>query len=661
MKNRYLKILFVLLVFCSCTEDDSPFNGTDNYIRSFKLEKNNLTYIAKIVDNKLKLTIPENVSLKGAKVSFELSELSTIFPEPNAITDWSDNVSFLVSSYNKLERKYIVEIEKSGVVSNGDVKLLTNKDVENFQKSGVTKIIGNLIIGGIDSLKPLLALTEVTKDIVINDSLKSDSLTQLSNIQKVGNIYIGTYEKTFSPKKNVKLYFENLTQIGNLVINSAKTKSLHIPKLKTAFNLFVNSDSIETISLNSLEEIYGEMHIKSVSNGSVKSSNKELKELNFENLLKVHGSILINKLDSVKHVNFSKLNSVGNDFKIEYLKGLKSINCNVLNEVSGELKFYQLDNLKTIELPELIAVGGFSSEGSYSKSVLNNINLSKLLRVESKFMIKRANLKSLVLPELTSVSSKFELNSIDSLVKLNINKLNTCKEFEISSTKILSDIDLSKISNLENVNVVSAYMLENLTLPKVLKNISLNGGSYAMKFPNISGLDTVSSEFSVTNYKLEKILIPSVKKIGIYSQTYAQNQKELILSEVQEIEEFELSLTSLTTLKAPKLKKVKILNFSNLWNLETCQLFQLSTIEEKFVFKGASGSWGASNCKVSNLNDFSALTSVGAVEIKYCGNLNDFSGLKNSINSISEDNWNVQGCMYNPSLQDMKDGNYVGK
>ena len=45
MKNKIIIALFTLIIsFCSCSKDDMPFEGKDNYISLFQLKVDGLVY-----------------------------------------------------------------------------------------------------------------------------------------------------------------------------------------------------------------------------------------------------------------------------------------------------------------------------------------------------------------------------------------------------------------------------------------------------------------------------------------------------------------------------------------------------------------------------------------------------------------------------------------
>lgn len=91
--------LALLCTACSEEKTELPW-GSDNYIVSFSLTTGADTYPAVIRDGRITVSIPYNVSLEGAQVSYELCEHASIYPDPATVADWNQEWQFLVSSYD---------------------------------------------------------------------------------------------------------------------------------------------------------------------------------------------------------------------------------------------------------------------------------------------------------------------------------------------------------------------------------------------------------------------------------------------------------------------------------------------------------------------------------------------------------------------------------
>ena len=71
--------LALLCTACSEEKTELPW-GSDNYIVSFSLTTGADTYPAVIRDGRITVSIPYNVSLEDAQVSYELCEHASIYP-----------------------------------------------------------------------------------------------------------------------------------------------------------------------------------------------------------------------------------------------------------------------------------------------------------------------------------------------------------------------------------------------------------------------------------------------------------------------------------------------------------------------------------------------------------------------------------------------------
>ena len=81
-------------------------------------------------------------------------------------------------------------------------------------------------------------------------------------------------------------------------------------------------------------------------------------------------------------------------------------------------------------------------------------------------------------------------------------------------------------------------------------------------------------------------------------------------------------------------------------------------LRSRLLISGGS-SYNKGRIPITNLDFLNSLKVAGAVKIEYCGNLTDFSGLKNILASISGENWSVKECAYNPTYEDMVAGRYI--
>ena len=62
---------------------------------------------------------------------------------------------------------------------------------------------------------------------------------------------------------------------------------------------------------------------------------------------------------------------------------------------------------------------------------------------------------------------------------------------------------------------------------------------------------------------------------------------------------------------------------------------------------------------MTNLNGLSALEKVKSVAFTHLKAFNDYSFLKNAVANGSLSKLNIRGSLYQPSLDDLKNGNFI--
>ena len=145
--------LALLCTACSEEKTELPW-GSDNYIVSFSLTTGADTYPAVIRDGRITVSIPYNVSLEGAQVSYELCEHASIYPDPATVADWNQEWQFLVSSYdNQNDRTYLYTVERTDIATDGSLTLRTQAEVDAFARSGINTVEGNLTISRVGGIQ----------------------------------------------------------------------------------------------------------------------------------------------------------------------------------------------------------------------------------------------------------------------------------------------------------------------------------------------------------------------------------------------------------------------------------------------------------------------------------------------------------------------------
>jgi len=665
MKNKFIIFMTLILslsVFnISCSDENEDFVGQDNYINKLSLEKDGIVYKAQIKGDSILITTPSNIDLVDANISsFAISENASIIPEPSTITEWSDDIVFKVNSYNNDIRTYVLKIQKTGVIENSNVTLLTQNDVNEFAKKGITIISGSLTIGdnnvSADSIRDLSILSQLSYiygDLSINKNVKLNNLSGLENIISAGNIYIGSKNNTITTTDSLDISFDKLTKCGELIVNSSSIKSISLPKLSSVLELYIYSQNILSLNIPKLSNVIRDITITSNNN-----SNTQLKAIYFNELKEIGGSLDISYLDEVDTINMPLLKTIGNALTMTSVLNIKTLSLPSLQLVKGNVSFNKNLDITNLELTELTEVGSFYWDGSYSNFKLSNINLNKLIRVNGDFKIDHSLITEINLPAINYIKGQLQIknSSIKSIVLANNCECSSIYLYGGSST-LAQELDFSTLKSLESLEIINFYSLTKLNLPKTINSLTLNGGTYASSFPEISGLEEVSGKLGITNYRLPLLNITNIKKIGSFSMNSDKNMTDFTFQDLEEIGNLTVGSYLLINFSAPKLKKAKNLKFSNIWALKNIDIPLLTEISEKFTI--TCSSYNASKMLIENLDAFTSLTFINSLDIENCANLVDFSGIKNAIGNISEADWKVVNCAYTPTYKDVKAGKFV--
>ena len=242
-------------------------------------------------------------------------------------------------------------LQAQGVYTSGNLTI-TADDKEPSNVTAITRITGNLTIGGTIATFPDFADLEVVEGNIIIRSLITSSLTELNNIfpalKNVGGaIEIGG-DNFFIGNRNVVTIsgFSSLTRIeGNLLLgNNPALTTLsgfdaltHIGGIQIIMNeLFANIPSFDALT-----RIEGTLFIE---------ENNSLTTLpSFSALTHIEGDLSIQRLILTSISGFAALDSVGNDFSISYNSALTNLSgFAALNSVGNDFWIFANTALTTL-------------------------------------------------------------------------------------------------------------------------------------------------------------------------------------------------------------------------------------------------------------------------------------------------------------------------
>ena len=183
-------------------------------------------------------------------------------------------------------------------------------------------------------------------------------------------------------------------------------------------------------------------------------------------------------------------------------------------------------------------------------------------------------------------------------------------------------VDLGRFS-LENMEAISMYNGQKSSIFQSTKDYASASAIYMTTRRPTFGLETLS--------------LPDVEKIGM----------------------LDINDTNINTLYAPKVTQIETVDWDSCYNLTNVDMSSLKEVTKKLKIWGASSSYYASKCNVTNLDFLLPVERIEEVDIRLCGKLTDFSGLQNAIPSLTAETWHVSSCGYNPTYDDMVNGKYT--
>ena len=677
--KRTAKVLAVLLAatatvsLVGCEKDKkSDFEGKDDHIVSFALTaQSGVKYVAQIKGADILITAPTTENLIDAKAEVALCENSRLLPDPATITDWESEQVFRVESYNGTYTAYTYRVQKSAIVQDGTVTLQTQKEVNAFGAKGVNVIDGNFILGSNDmdekdpikSLEPLGSLTEVGLNIVVRNNVKFTTFSALKNLKSIGGLCVGTATVMANLGNKIELSIPELTSATNIVVNTDSIADIRLPKLKSVGTFNVNTRLPREIDLSALEIVNGDFYLSAVRDGLYNEgvSNLSLNNLQLDKLKEVSGNFSIENFWNIREVKFQKLDRVGGDFEVKYIRNTSAVTLPVLKTVGGAFNISCNDKAVKLDAPLLESCGSFNvaSINNYSINLVN-MNLPKLEKCNGNFTIKFFGGEVIDLPSLKSIKGKIDFTNIQFMERINTPVLSECGEIALSALLSVSELDFSKCPLSSKVSVSNCPALKKLGLPKEIKGVlTFTGNAKQTFFPQLVGVEKVGSSVQANSFNCD-VNLGSIKDATYITMPFANNITGLEMPNLEIVKNINVgNAAKMKFFKAPKLKECATFMFKGGVLVEDLDFSSLEKVDA-FTYYGATSAAKAKDCILTNMNTFSNLKTAKKIDVRFCGNLADFSGFKNVIGSLSgNSNWTVMGCAYNPTLQDMIDGKYT--
>lgn len=697
MKTIFFPFLLSILLLGACDKNDEiiPEDADENFITSVVMTVGEKSYTADITDNTVTITVPYTVSLNNAKVEFKYTSSAAIMPDPATVTDWDNERTFRVTSYNGDSREYTYKVVKSEIESDGDVELKTSREVESFAQTGTTVIKGSLIIGSdseeaekITDISVLTSLKEVTGSIIIRNSYNGTDLTGLDNIVSAGGLQIGSAE---TPSKTPELHMISMKALetisGDMSVYNGQVTYVRFEKLTTVGgSLMFNTPSLQSFEFPVLGIVGKELNIQGLNEENKAAGT--IASLELPGLTSVGEGLAVNNLAKLTSMNFLKLKEAGGiDFHTVpvmlesiNLPEIETVNGNIIIEANMEappagafvpqrndvlLEFGGMEKLTTVK--GQIKIKNFTvlkQLPDWSKiTTLGSITLDYLEDVRGTLALPNAKFETFeeTAPRI-EIINKVQLSKVETAEDLsNVNfVINSFADDKFPEITFKSIHDFTCTPNANN----SDYTIS--TIRHVHGNLHMKQNAKQnnnVNFPNMEVIDGYG--YIEIFYQKGNVTMPVLKEVGgqFYISGYPAGCNLPLLSKVccstvpvyykETNGSLVIALVAGKSLELPELVHVggKGLFITQVAGI-TCN--KLQTIDGTLQIKRATD-LSQETLSMPELKTLHGLVFEGLTQFT------DYTFFGQFIDNgmITEENWSVKKCGYNPDFQNMKDKKYI--
>ena len=404
---------------------------------------------------------------------------------------------------------------------------------------------------------------------------------------------------------------------------------------------------------SNITDLSGLSTIQSI-NGDLEIFSNAMTSLNgFENVTAIAGSMFISFNPNLTEINaLSNLTTIGGDLSISSQENLTNINgLSGLTEIPGFLTIGVDAGAGALDIPNLTNLDGLSGITSVGEDlqiagtgVTTLAGLEGITAIDGTVKISfNANLSSVNgLQNLTSITGDFVITQ--NSVLQNLSALSSLQQvggnFEISSNTVLSNTN-----GLENITTVGEFL-----------NIYFNSNltDLGAAFANLESVQGIAIDDGVIEELSQFTSLTTVDFISISNNSNLASISGFnVLPEISSLNIFENIVLS------------DISGFNQLVEANALEIIQPETIvDEAITITGFNVlSTIGNRIRViglanQNLDFLSSLNQVVNITIAYNENLSDYCDLNSLIfGGGLSGNFSVFQNLYNPTLQDMLDGN----
>lgn len=707
-------IICCLALLCTaCSEEKTKLPwGSDNYIVSFSLTTGADTYPAVIRDGRITVSIPYNVSLEDAQVSYELCEHASIYPDPATVADWDQEWQFLVSSYdNQNDRTYLYTVERTDIATDGSLTLRTQAEVDAFARSGINTVEGNLTIGGEDEENPvtnldgLKNLVSVRCDLTITAAYTGETLAGLENLTTCESLRIGS---TAHPNETLRqLSLPALKEIkGDLCVYGTALQTADFKSLQSVAGHFVlQSDALLQLTADELTTVAGNMTLIGTIADEAKAP---CEQMYFPKLQRIDGTLTLSRFDRLSGLGttFGVLTQAG-ALRYEHLALANTFEFPLI-ETTGNITVTDCPILRSVLLPALTDAGSLEITGC---PAIETLSFPKAERFDGD--VSLATLPAIkdfgeFLPALKAISGDLSIDDLPSLEGvLDLSGCtfspNSTLDLRLVAATRLTElrggdfggslrIDASSLTpqpeampfgitgfkNLDTLRIAGFTHISELSLPtESCDDLTIeNCGSQAPFTLSLPNLVEVRGTLLCRNCgktgEANSASFPRLKNVGrqlsFYVGASSFTALEFPLLETvgngEPVSDDPADDYALYTMPSgcagkfilPSLQRVNGNMLVSTWNTSTDRAvaFRFPSLQS-VAGEISVGHTAYKNRSVATL-DFSALTAAGAIRIGNLSSVTDFSTFTQVLPRLSEQTWSVTDCGYNPTYQQMLDG-----